>query len=185
MTSKAMFSQSPQNFQPIAIIYCNQQQITPAKTIIFTEEFDGIISDIPEGVEHIQIRQIKRFQNLTCLPRSLKSLHIENSEFGIVELPDSLEYLELGSSYRGNIIQWPKSLKGLSVYNTDMSSMPPLPESLEYLRLVAPAALTHLKGLPKSLKTLIVPSCFGKNGEGLWLKNLHSLEHFEFSSGSE
>jgi hypothetical protein len=173
--------QGLQDRESIAIICYSQQQIKPANTIIFTEEFDGIISNIPEGVEHIQIRKIKRFQNLTCLPKSLKTLYIESVHFGKVELPDSLEYLELEMSCTVNIAQWPKSLKSLSVYNTYMSSMPPLPESLEYLRLIAPAALHGLKGLPKSLKTLIVPWSFGENGEVLWLKDLHNLEHFEFS----
>jgi hypothetical protein len=170
-----------QTLDSIAFIYYSYQRITPAKTIIFTEDFEGIISDIPEGVERIEIRNAQ-YQSLLCLPESLKSLYI-NCDLKEVQLPDFLEFLELGIYFKGKVrgksAQWPKYLKSLSMYNADVDS---LPESLEYLKLNDNILLNRINyKLPKSIKKLIV-SQFCTN---IGLKDLPNLEYLKIPSIEE
>jgi hypothetical protein len=169
----------------VCIISHYSQKIKPTETIIFPEEFNGSeIIDIPEGVKHIEIRKVRYIQKVICLPDSLRILRLD-CWFEKIKLPDALEYLELGPNSKGEIKQWPKSLKKLLIRDSDIDSLPPLPDSLEYLRLDIifdyKFSKYQWKGLPKSLKTLIVRSWFVKTTErSLWLKDLSNLKHLEF-----
>jgi hypothetical protein len=160
------------------------QIIRLAKTIIFPKEFNGSeIIDIPEGVKHIEIRKVRYIQKVIRLPDSLRILRLD-CWFEKIKLPDSLEYLELGPNSKGVIYQWPKSLKILSICDSGIDYLPRLPDSLEYLRLdiTSDCKLSYQwTGLPKSLKTLIVPSQFFTSVKRvLWLKDLNNLKHLEF-----
>jgi hypothetical protein len=172
------------NSELVYIVSHYSQEIKLAETIIFPEEFNGIeISNVPEGVKHIEIKVHN--QDLTIhLPESLKTLHLDCS-FKEINLPDALEYIELGPNSRGEIRKWPKSLKKLSICKSDVVSLTSLPDSLEYLNL--DITFEHkfnkyqLTGLPKSLKTLIIRPWLGNNTErSLWLKDLTNLKHLEF-----
>jgi hypothetical protein len=153
------------------------QEIRSAETLIFSREFNGTkISNIPEGIKHIEIERVSHYQELICLPESLKTLHL-NCSFQEIKLPDALEYIKLGPYCEGNIKQWPKSLKKLLICKSGITKLPPLPESLEYLGLDVEFNfnLYQWSGLPKSLKTLIVPSRFFILERILWLKDLSNL----------
>jgi Leucine-rich repeat (LRR) protein len=168
----------------VYIVSYYSQEIKLAETIIFPREFNGSrIASVPEGVKHIELRKVRYNQELICLPESLKTLYLD-CNFKEIKLPDALEYLELGPNSKGEIKQWPKSLKKLLICNSDINYLPPLPESLEYLSLVVykyKFETYQWSGLPKSLKTLIVPSSFMETTErSLWLKDLSNLECLEF-----
>jgi hypothetical protein len=175
--------------ESICIISHYSQEIKPAETIIFSEEFDGTeISNIPEVVEHIEIKKVRYIQKLIRLPESLKTLHL-NCSFREIKLPDSLEYLKLGKYFNGEIKQWPKSLKNLLICSSDIGSLPLLPNSLEYLRLSITSKYKFIEvkyqwiRFPKSLKTLIVKSWLMKSEEIISLKELSNLKHLEFEGG--
>jgi hypothetical protein len=170
--------------EPIDIISHFSQEIISAETLIFPREFDRTkISNIPEGVKHIEIRNVRYNQELICLPESLKTLRLD-CRFKEIKLPDALEYLDLGLNSEGEIKQWPKSLKKLLINSLYIINLPPLPDSLEYLNVNVykhKFETYQWSGLPKSLKTLILPSQFIETAErSLWLKDLNNLKHLEF-----
>jgi hypothetical protein len=179
-----------QDSELICIVSHHTQKIRPARAVIFPEEFDGTeISNIPEGVEEIEITKVGFHQYSSIhLPKSLKTLHLD-CKFREIELPDALEYIKLGPCCKGEIKQWPKSLKELFIWCSDIDSLPPLPDSLEYLRLDFTFDNKFSKcqwiGFPKSLKSLIVDSLwFGQGTErSLWLKDLSNLKYLEFRGG--
>jgi hypothetical protein len=174
---------SSKDSELVHIVSCYSEEIKLAETVIFPKEFNGNeISNIPEGVKHAEIRKVKYTQRLIRLPKSLKTLYLDCS-FKEIELPDSLEYLELGMNSKGIIHQWPKLLRKLLVREADICPLPPLPDSLEYLNIDIASESKFKKyqwtGFPKSLKTLIISSWIGKIEECLWLKDLSSLRHLE------
>jgi virulence-associated protein VagC len=161
--------ESDTTFEFICIVSHSSQAIKPARNIIFTEEFNDTISNIPEGVEHIEVRG--SCCNLPKLPDSLKSLYI-NCSIEKLELPKNLEHLELGPDFDGKIEEWPETLKSLSIYDADINS---LPDSLEYLKLNSDKLIKRVE-IPHSVRRLILsPHCKDMN-----LENFHNLEHLEY-----
>jgi hypothetical protein len=158
------------NFEFICIVSHSSQEVKPARAIVFAEEFSGTISNIPEGIEHIEIRG--ECYDSPCLPESLKSLYLD-CNLEQLDLPKYLVHLELGPRFSGRINQWPESLKSLSIYDADVNF---LPNSLEYLKLNSDSILKHVEELPQSVRRLIVsPHCQNINFE-----TLHNLEHLEY-----
>jgi hypothetical protein len=173
--------QNPENLDSVSIISHRYQQIRPARVIIFAEEFDGMISNIPEGVERIEIRG-SCYGSLR-LPSSLKSLYID-CNFDELVIPDCLIHLELGKRFKGKVVQWPKSLKSLSMYDADVNS---LPDSLEYLKLNSDDISMRIgmtqalnQSLKQSLKRLII----SPHLKNMRLEDLHNLEYLEFMKWS-
>lgn len=113
---------------------------------------------LPEGLEHLEIRNMTLDRLPSKLPSTLKTLDIYGSNIYYIHdrLPDGLESFTAGINLRA-FPSLPSGLKKLMIPELlYIHSLPELPEGLEELIIKKSSLFFSLPSLPSSLKVLSV-----------------------------
>lgn len=155
-----------------------------------TTRFNQSLDNLPLTLTHLTLSQVFN-RPLLNLPRGLKYLKFGHDFNSLIELPDSLEELYLGSYYDQVIDRLPPSLKALGVQGNNTFSCR-IPETVKTLNLCRdvpiPPTITELiinygvtiiqQDLPPMLTKLVLPPYFDDYID----KFPETITHLEFGS---